>query len=174
MSERYGHYERAYVHPTTADLHLSWDVPFEPGVLSALGKRHGEPWCNAELHTTGEPAALLLEPDRTILRANRRDVSHVIVRVTDAAGNTVPTASNRVRLEVEGEGRLIGFDNGKPDDHTDYRSSERAAFGGLCLAILRATGRPGPIRISASSPGLSIGQCEIRTEALSAETRTVR
>ena len=31
-------------------------------------------------------------------------------------GNTVPTAGNQVNLEVVGEGRLIGFDNGKPCD----------------------------------------------------------
>jgi beta-galactosidase len=98
------------------------------------------------------------------VRANRRDVSHVIVRVTDAAGNTVPTADNRIHLELVGEGRLIGLDNGKPDDHTDYRSNERAAFNGLCLAIVRATSVPGRIKITASSPELSRGQCEIRTE----------
>jgi beta-galactosidase len=163
MSERYGHYDRQYVHPTTADLHLSWDVPFEPGVLSAVGTLHGKPWCRAEIRTTATPAAIHLEPDKIILRANRRDVSHVVVRITDAAGNTVPTADNRVTLAVEGEGRLIGFDNGRPDDHTDYRSYERAAFNGLCLALVRSTGTPGPVRITASSPGLSGGECEIRT-----------
>ncbi|MGA2977623.1 MAG: glycoside hydrolase family 2 TIM barrel-domain containing protein [Spirochaetia bacterium] len=165
MSERWAHYDRPYVHPTTADLHLTWDVPFEPGVLSAAGRRNGEPCCRAELRTTGDPASVLLEPDKVILRANRRDVAHVIVRIADAAGYTVPLAGNRVHLEVEGEARLIGFDNGKPDDHTDYRSKERAAFNGLCLAIVRATGAPGPVRITASSPGLSSGQCKIHSKA---------
>ena len=30
------------VNPTTTDLHLSWDVPYEPGVLRAVGKRDGK------------------------------------------------------------------------------------------------------------------------------------
>jgi beta-galactosidase len=102
MSERYGHYDRTYVHPTTADLHLSWDVPFEPDVLSAVGTRHGQPWCRAELQTTGEPASLLLEPDRIGMRASRRDISPVVVKIADTAGNTAPTTGNRVKLEVEG------------------------------------------------------------------------
>ncbi len=153
MSQRYGHYEAPYVHPTTADLHLSWDVPFQPGVLSAVGRKRGEPCCHAEVRTTGEPAAILLEPDTITLWANRRDLSHVVVRIVDAAGNTVPTADNRVTLAVQGEGRLLGFDNGRPDDHTDYSSNERGVFHGLGLALLRSTDTPGRVGITASSPG---------------------
>ncbi len=32
-------YAQPLVNPTTTDLHLSWDVPYEPGVLRAVGKR---------------------------------------------------------------------------------------------------------------------------------------
>jgi beta-galactosidase len=164
MTERYGHFDKPYVHPTTADLHLSWDVPYAPGVLLAVGTRGGEPCCRAEVRTTGEPAILVLEPDRTMVRANRRDVVQLIVRVADADGNTVPTACNPVDVEIQGEGRLIGFDNGKPDDHTDYRSRKRAAFNGLCLAIVRATEVPGRIVVTASSPSLSGGHCEVQSQ----------
>jgi beta-galactosidase len=165
MTKRYGNYDMPYVHPTTADLHLSWDVPFEPGVLLAVGKRNGEDWCRTEVQTTGEPASLLLEPDRVRMRGNGRAVSHVVVRLVDAAGRTVPTATNRVKLDVEGEGRLLGLDSGRTDDHTDYRMKERAACHGLCLALVRSTGTPGRIRITASSPGLQGAHCEIRTDS---------
>jgi len=172
MSQRYGHYDRQYVHATTADLHLSWEVPFEPGVLLAVGARDGRVSCETELRTAGEPASVLLETDRTALRANRRDVAHLTVRITDAAGATVPNAANMVQLQVEGEGRLLGLDNGKPDDHTDYRSPERAAFHGLCLAIVRASGTPGSIKIAVSSPGMAGSRCEIRTAATEGQGST--
>jgi beta-galactosidase len=32
-------YAEPRVHPTTNDLHLSWDVPYTPGTLRAVGKR---------------------------------------------------------------------------------------------------------------------------------------
>ena len=32
----------SFVRPDTADLHLKWTVPYEPGVLKAIGKRNGE------------------------------------------------------------------------------------------------------------------------------------
>jgi beta-galactosidase len=163
MTKRYGNYDMPYVHATTADLHLSWDVPFEPGVLLARGKRNGKDWCRTEVETTGEPVTLLLEPDKTRIRANGRDIAHVVVRLVDAAGRTVPTAGNTVTLDVEGEGRLLGFDNGRPDDHTDYRVKERGASHGLCLALVRATDTPGRIHLNALSPGLQGARGEIET-----------
>ncbi|MCR4616910.1 MAG: DUF4982 domain-containing protein, partial [Lachnospiraceae bacterium] len=42
----------------THDLHLSWDVPFEPGVLRAEGYRNGELVCVKEVKTTKEPVKL--------------------------------------------------------------------------------------------------------------------
>src|ERR1035437_7091900 len=42
---------------TTADLHLSWDVPYESGTLKAVGYRYGREVCVEEVRTTGEPWA---------------------------------------------------------------------------------------------------------------------
>ncbi len=152
MVGRYGNYPpRARAPRTTADLHLSWDVPFEPGTLKAVGTKDGKVVATAEISTTGEPAALVLAVDRERIAANRRDVVHVEVRVVDGAGRTVPLASNEVVFEIAGEGRLIGVDNGDLSSDESYKSNRRRAYQGLCLAIVQSTGQPGPIRISASS-----------------------
>jgi beta-galactosidase len=37
-------YAQPVVRATTSDLHLSWDVPYEPGVLRAVGKRRTARW----------------------------------------------------------------------------------------------------------------------------------
>ena len=79
-----------YAHPrvalTTADLFLTWDVPYEPGVLYAEGKRGGQVVCSQEIRTTGEPAAIRLNVDRPILRPDRQDLAHVTVEIVDEAG----------------------------------------------------------------------------------------
>ncbi len=155
MEGRYGNYPaRSRVLRTTADLHLSWDVPYEPGTLKAVGVKDGQVTLTVEVSTTGGPAALDLSVDRNTISPDRRDVAHATVRILDDAGRTVPVANTEVTLEVEGEGKLIGMDSGDPTSHEDYRSNRRRAFNGLCLAIIQAVDKPERIRLTASSPTL--------------------
>jgi beta-galactosidase len=155
MTGKYGNYPpRARAPRTTADLHLSWDIPFEPGTLKAVGMKDGKVVATEEVSTTGEPAALVLAVDRERIAADRRDLAHVEVRVVDEAGRIVPLASNEVVFEVTGEARLIGVDNGDLSSDESYKSNRRRAFRGLCLALVQSTGKPGPIQVSATSAGL--------------------
>jgi beta-galactosidase len=75
-----------------------------------------------------------------------------------------PTAGNEVAFALEGEGKIIGLDNGDTLSHEDYQSNRRKAFNGLCLAIVQSTGKPGQIRVTASSPGLKPGSVTVTTK----------
>ena len=150
---------------TTNDLHLEWDVPYEPGTLRAVGTKNGQTVATAEISTTGDPAAVELSLDRETIRADRRDVAHVTVKVVDAQGRVHPEAENEIAFEVEGAGRLIGVDNGDMASAESYQGKQRKAFHGLCLAIVQSTGAAGPIRIAATSPGLKPGSATISTRA---------
>jgi len=108
-----------------------------------------------EISTTGDPAAISLSPDRDTIRADRRDVAHVTVQVVDAHGRVHPEADHEIAFEVQGEGRLIGVDNGNMTDFSSFKGARRKAFHGLCLAMLQSTGRAGRIRLTASSPNLT-------------------
>jgi beta-galactosidase len=166
MEGRYGNYPpRARVARTTGDLHLEWDVPYEPGTLKAVGTKDGKVVATMEVSTTGEPAAIALTADRQGISANRRDVAHIVVRILDAQGRIVPTGDSEVTFELQGEGRLIGVDNGDPQSHESYQASRRKAFHGLCLAILQSNGKSGQIRLTATSPGLKTATCTIDTQA---------
>ena len=155
MEGTYGNFPaRAKILRTTADLHLSWDVPYEPGELKAVAVKNGSVVSTAAVATTGSPVAIALSADRMILAADRRDVSHLVVQVLDEQGRMVPLAENEIAFAVEGEGRLIGVDNGNPFSHEGYKGTHRQAFNGMCLAIVQATARAGAVRITASSPNL--------------------
>lgn len=157
-------YDEPPVQITTADLHLSWDVPYEPGVLRAVGKnRAGEVVLTREIVTTGPPVAVRLTVDRPRITANHRDVAHVVVEIVDAEGRVVPTAENLVELRVEGPGVLIGVDNGNPVDHDSHKASSRRAWAGLALGIVQATRDAGTIRVTATSSGLRGDVVEIVT-----------
>lgn len=166
MQGRYGNYPaRARAPRTTADLHLSWDVPYEPGTLTAVATKDGKAAVTMEISTTGEPARIVLSMDRQELAADRRDVTHITAEIQDDQGRMVPVAENEITFTVQGEGKIIGVDNGDPQSHEDYKSNHRKAFNGLCLAIVQSTARTGQVRITASSPSLQSDTLTILTKA---------
>ena len=139
---------------TTADLHLAWDVPYQPGTLRAIGRKDGRILKLLEVSTTGPAAAIRLTVDEARLTTSREDVAHVKVEVTDEQGRMVPTADDPLTFAVSGSGRILGLDNGCPDSHEGYQGTERRAFNGLALVMLQSTGVTGAVRLSASAPGL--------------------
>jgi beta-galactosidase len=100
----WNHYARPLIFPTTVDLHLSWDVPYQPGVLRAVGKCNGEVLVVEEVCTAGAPATLCLSVDRGTILANIRDVAHVKVEVVDFGDLVVLTADIPVRFSLQGPG----------------------------------------------------------------------
>jgi beta-galactosidase len=156
---------RARVSRTTADLHLSWDVPYEPGTLKAVGTRDGNVVSTMEIVTAGEPAAIGLSVDRSTIVADGRDVAHIMIQILDVKGHIVPTADNDVAFEIQGEGKIIGVDSGKPDSHESFQADHRKAFNGLCLAIVQAKSKPGKIRLTARAAGLKEDSIEIEIKS---------
>jgi beta-galactosidase len=148
---------------STADLHLTWDVPYEPGTLKAVGYKYGRDVCEEEIVTTGEPAAVVVASDRANLFADGRDVAHLTVKIVDAQGKTVPAATNLVSFELQGPAKLIGVDNGNPVSHEAYQSNERLAYHGQCLAIIQSTRQAGHVRFALRSEGLSGAQIELES-----------
>jgi beta-galactosidase len=150
---------------TTSDLHLSWDVPYEPGTLRAVGTKNGQAVAIAEISTTDDPAAVELSVDRDTIHADRRDVAHVTAKVVDTQGRMHPDADSEIAFETQGEGKLIGLDNGDMSDHEDFKGKVRKANHGMCLAIVQSTANAGQIRVTATAPGLKPATVTIATKA---------
>lgn len=67
----------------TSDLYLSWDVPYEPGVLKAIGKKDGKIVCTKEIRTAGELAKVDLTADRDSIIADGQDFCYITVKILD-------------------------------------------------------------------------------------------
>lgn len=136
---------------------LRWDeVKYEPGEVRVVSYRNGREWARASVRTAGAAAALQASADRTTIDGDGRDLSFVTVRIADKAGVDVPRSMQRVRFTVEGPGELVATDNGDPTSFEPFPSSERAAFNGLVLGIVRAMpGASGPITVRATAEGLA-------------------
>ena len=155
-------YARPFVHATTSDLHLSWDVPYRPGTLTIVARKDGR-IVKAAVQTTSKPAAIRLTPDRGNIAADGHDIASVKTEIVDNRGLLIPVADNLIQFQVEGSGTLAGTDNGDPQDRTSMKSGSRKAFHGLALVVVQSTGESGIIRLRAGSRGLKGVELVIHT-----------
>ncbi|MGD0769560.1 MAG: glycoside hydrolase family 2 TIM barrel-domain containing protein [Tepidisphaeraceae bacterium] len=147
------------------DSPLTWKVAYQPGVLRAVAGNNGAPAATDELRTAGPPAKIVLLADQPTLTPTWDDVCFARAAITDAAGVTIPDADNLIRFEISGPGRIAAVDNADVSSHEAFAATQRHAFQGQCLAIVKATSAAGPIRLTASAPGLAAASVDIQTAA---------
>jgi beta-galactosidase len=133
---------------------LSWQIPFEPGTLKAVGRASGQDVCSYVLKTAGSRSRIELLPDATQLRADGKDVCHVEFRIVDENGVRVPNADAEVKFDLTGPASIIGIGNGDVNSVEDCKTNLHRAFQGRGLAILQTTATPGSITLKATAPGL--------------------
>ncbi|MBC8137289.1 MAG: DUF4982 domain-containing protein [Fibrella sp.] len=134
--------------------HLEWKVPYAPGTLEVRGTTGGKIVATDRVETTGAPVALRLKTTRKKLFADGEDMTLVEVSVVDAEGRVVPEVDNTVSFAVTGAGEIGGVGNGDPSSHEPDKASQRKAFHGLCMVLVRAGDKPGKIQLRATAPGL--------------------
>jgi beta-galactosidase len=141
---------------------VSWDIPYAPGRLEAIGKKRGKEVCRHVVETTGEPTTLRLTPDRTALAGDGCDALPITVEALDSKGRPVPTANLSVEFEIEGSGSIIGLGNGDPNCHEPEKGLHRSLFNGLAQVIVQSqSASSGALVLRAKAPGLKAGATTI-------------
>lgn len=147
-----------------------WKAKYHKGEIRAVGyDESGVRLCEHVRRSFGDPAEIVLSADKSSLLANGEDLVFVEVSVVDRDSNPVENARNRINVELSGQGRLLGLDNGDSTDYEQYKSSSRKLFAGKLLIIIGATTAVGEVRLRVSSPGLPA-----KTLILSAVSSPVR
>ncbi len=139
------------------DSPRTWNVTYESGTLKAVGKNKGAVVTSDELLTAGTPSAIVLTTDKTSVTGNWDDVVYVTAKVVDNEGIVCPNVDKLISFEISGSGIIAAVDNGDPNSHEAYQTSERHVFNGKCIAILKAKPGSEKITLKASGPGLSSG-----------------
>jgi len=140
-----------------------WLVPYQPGVLKAIGYREGKQVNSSLVKTATQPAQIKLTADRTRIAADGQDLSYVTVELVDAKGVRNPTAENLVSFTVAGPGEIVAVGNANPTSIESYQQPYRKAWQGRCLVIVKSYKQPGAINVTAAAKGLSAGQVVIAT-----------
>ncbi|MFJ1750638.1 glycoside hydrolase family 2 TIM barrel-domain containing protein [Streptomyces sp. NPDC088116] len=158
-----GPYPGSYTSPngSAGKLHLTWQVPFAPGVLKAVARRGGRAVATDVLRTAGPAHTVRLTPDRTTVDADGRALRFITAEVIDARGVLVPGADHLIAFDVTG-GSLAGLDNGRQESDERYRASTRTAFHGKALAVVRSGTVPGVITLTATVDGLRPATTTVR------------
>jgi beta-galactosidase len=140
----------------------AFDVTYTPGEIVAIAYADGVETARTALVTAGEPAALRLAADRTALDSAYGDLAYVTVEAVDRDGAVVRCAEQEVTLEVSGAGDLLAVGAANPVSEELYVGSQRKAYQGRLMAVVRSTGQAGEIRLRASAEGLADLELRLR------------
>jgi beta-galactosidase len=134
---------------------VTWNVPYQPGKLEAVGYKNGKEVSRFKVETTSEPVIIELIPDRKAMLNDGMDAMPVTVRVLDAKGRPVETANLPIDFEVTGAGSIIGLGNGDANSHEPDKGNKRSLYNGLAQVILQSKANAkGLLMLKASSGNL--------------------
>jgi beta-galactosidase len=132
-------------------------LPLNPwGDLKIEGYIQGKLAKTVTLSGSGVDADLRVEPDDAELLADGRDVTRVVLRVTDEYGNIRPFATGAVSLTLSGPGEIIG-------------ENPFSLAGGGGAVWIRAKETAGTIRLEAKHPYLKSKSITIQVKATPGE-----
>lgn len=145
---------------------LTWDdVRYEPGSLKAIAYKNGQKWAEELVETTGKPAALQVTVEKTELKNDGTDLSFIRVAVVDSQGRVVPRSKNHLKFSVTGPAEIIATDNGDATSLLPFQLSERDAYNGLALVILRSQYmKQGKVVLTVESKGLPKQKIALKVE----------
>jgi beta-galactosidase len=133
---------------------VSFDVPYQPGTIEAVGYTGGKETGRHHLVTASAPSALHLTADRPVIQAGGGDLAFVTIEVLDQNGIMVKHGEPLISVEVSGAGELIAIGSGNPLSDEMYQGNQHKAYQGRLLAILRSTEEAGSITVTIQMEGL--------------------
>jgi len=145
------------------DRIYKWAVPFTAGNLVARGKCKGRT-VHTERVTAGAPAVIQLTADRTSLKADGKDVVHVVAILVDKSGVPVKTENRTITFDIEGAGKVLGVDNGAVNSVQDYQSNHVFTDQGRCLLIVQTQTVPSLLKINARATDLESNSIQIQVK----------
>jgi beta-galactosidase len=140
-----------------------WQVPYQTGLLKAVGYSGKKKIAGAELRTAGEVSQIKLTADRIKIKSDGQDLSYITVELSDKDGIINPKAENEVSFEISGPGSVAGVGNANPSSIESFQLPKRTAWQGKCMIIIKSHTTPGKIIVKATSPGLQTAISEIES-----------
>lgn len=145
---------------------LMWmDTRYEPGEVEVVAyDKEGNAVARRVMRTAGKPYRIVLEADRSTIKADGKDLSFVTVKVVDKEGNLCPNAQPLIKYSVRGCGSYRAGANGDPTSLELFHKPQMKVFNGMMTAIVQSSEKAGEITLTATSKGLKSAKIVVKTE----------
>ena len=133
---------------------------YEAGTLKAEALVDGKVVATHSVSTPGKADRLIVDikTDGLVPVADGSDMIPVYFKVCDKNGSLVCNSGQEIRIQVSGEGVLVG------DTISRIGINPQKVEGGVGFAFVRTTKKAGKITVKATAEGLSSGEAEISTK----------
>ena len=135
---------------------IMWNIPYRPGTLEAKGYNGGKEVAISKLTTSKDTDHLTLTPDRTMLKADGQDLSHIAIQLYDKDGNPVQTDDKELTVTVEGAGKFLGIDNGDLRRQHSFSGNTLKTYFGKALVVVQSLRKVGTMIVSVKLEGKEI------------------
>ena len=115
--------------------HVGWRVTFEPGEVKVVARKDGKQVGEQTIMTAGAPDHIRMSVDY-----KGKETTFITAEVVDKDGNLCPWADDEICFVYEGEGGVLGTDNGCQTSMERFTSPRRRAFHGKCLVVAKGKG----------------------------------
>lgn len=136
---------------------------YVPGTIEAVAYRAGLASQRTALTTADDEITLTAEADRSSLRADPDDAAFISVELHDRAGIRHTAADRRFAVSLDGPAVLAGLGSADPTTLESFIGSTTTTYEGRALAVVRPTGRPGPVTVTVTAEGLTPARVRIVT-----------
>ena len=127
-----------------SEYHVGWRVVFDPGEVKVVARKDGKVVGEQTIKTAGAPARIRLSKDY-----QGKNTTFITAEVVDKDGNLCPWAEDQIYFIYEGDGEILGTDNGCQTSMENFKAPQRKAFFGKCMVVVSGNGS-----ITAKSPTL--------------------
>ncbi len=146
------------------ELTTEFRVPYQAGKLVARLSGKGRQEAETVLATAGKIAGLRVSAERASIPAATDGLAFITIEAVDAQAQLIPIDASEVTVDISGPGRLAAFGTGDPTDVTSVQDSGQRLWHGRALAVIRSTGQPGTISLTAKAAGLPAATCVVRVK----------
>ncbi len=133
---------------------IVWNVPYTPGKLEAKAYNGNEVVATQLLVTAKRTSDLTLAIDRTEIKADGQDLSHIAIQLIDDKGNPVQVDDRKITVTVEGEGLFRGLDSSELRRTIAFGSNALPTKFGQALIIVQSTRKPGTMQVHVKAEGI--------------------
>lgn len=129
-----------------------FDVIYEPGTIEAVLYKNGEEQGRYQLATATDKIKLTIHDQNINMKDEWKDLLYYEIHLTDENGIVKVNSDRKVKVIVEGDGKLQGFGTAAPISTENFGSGEFTTYYGKAVLAIRPIG-DGEIRVCVETEG---------------------